>query len=182
MVTGQGSPTTTLDEGQVEAVLDQALASLPVDGNRVLVIIPDSTRTAPLPLIFRLLYRKIGQRATQLDYLIALGTHQPMSDDAIDRHLGVSAAERAERYSNVEVYNHRWDLPEALQQIGTISKAETNLLTGGMLSADVPVVLNKMIFDYDQLIICGPVFPHEVAGFSGGAKYLFGPAHRFSVK
>src|SRR5919197_3743022 len=22
-------------------------------------------------------------------------------------------------------------------------------------------------------MICGPVFPHEVAGFSGGAKYLF---------
>jgi nickel-dependent lactate racemase len=30
-----------------------------------------------------------------------------------------------------------------------------------------------MILDYDQLIICGPVFPHEVVGFSGGAKYLF---------
>jgi nickel-dependent lactate racemase len=34
--------------------------------------------------------------------------------------------------------------------------------------------------EYDQLVICGPVFPHEVAGFSGGAKYIFpgvaGPA------
>jgi nickel-dependent lactate racemase len=30
-----------------------------------------------------------------------------------------------------------------------------------------------MIRNYDQLLICGPVFPHEVAGFSGGAKYLF---------
>ena len=37
----------------------------------------------------------------------------------------------------------------------------------------MPVTLNRMIFDYDQLMICGPVFPHEVAGFSGGAKYLF---------
>ena len=27
--------------------------------------------------------------------------------------------------------------------------------------------------NYDQLIICGPVFPHEVAGFSSGTKYLF---------
>jgi nickel-dependent lactate racemase len=35
------------------------------------------------------------------------------------------------------------------------------------------VTLNRLIFEYDQLIICGPVFPHEVAGFSGGAKYLF---------
>jgi nickel-dependent lactate racemase len=30
-----------------------------------------------------------------------------------------------------------------------------------------------MILDYDQLVICGPVFPHEVIGFSGGAKYFF---------
>jgi nickel-dependent lactate racemase len=30
-----------------------------------------------------------------------------------------------------------------------------------------------MLFDYDQVLICGPVFPHEVIGFSGGNKYLF---------
>jgi nickel-dependent lactate racemase len=30
-----------------------------------------------------------------------------------------------------------------------------------------------MLFDYDQVIIIGPVFPHEVVGFSGGNKYLF---------
>ena len=35
------------------------------------------------------------------------------------------------------------------------------------------MVLNRLICDYDQLVICGPVFPHEVVGFSGGAKYFF---------
>ena len=40
-------------------------------------------------------------------------------------------------------------------------------------AAHVPVTLNRLIFEYDLLLICGPVFPHEVAGFSGGAKYLF---------
>jgi nickel-dependent lactate racemase len=38
---------------------------------------------------------------------------------------------------------------------------------------DVPVEVNGMLFDYDQVIIVGPVFPHEVVGFSGGNKYLF---------
>ena len=37
----------------------------------------------------------------------------------------------------------------------------------------MPVSLNKLIFDYDQIVICGPVFPHEVVGFSGGNKYFF---------
>jgi nickel-dependent lactate racemase len=42
-----------------------------------------------------------------------------------------------------------------------------------MLSLDVPVRANRMLLDYDQIVICGPVFPHEVAGFSGGSKYFF---------
>jgi nickel-dependent lactate racemase len=37
----------------------------------------------------------------------------------------------------------------------------------------VPITINKIVFDYDLLLIVGPVFPHEVVGFSGGNKYLF---------
>jgi len=57
--------------------------------------------------------------------------------------------------------------------LGVIPAAEIGELTGGLLAREVPVRLNRLILDYDQLIICGPVFPHEVAGFSGGTKYLF---------
>lgn len=173
MVLGTGSINATLASTQVQELLALALAPLPIDGKRVLVIIPDGTRTAPIPLLFRLLYQQIGRRVARLDYLIALGTHAPMGEDAIEKLVGVSAAERAARYPNVTVFNHRWDQPEALQTIGTIERAEAALLTGGLLADAVPVVLNRLICEYDQLIICGPVFPHEVAGFSGGAKYLF---------
>src|SRR5207245_10075073 len=62
---------------------------------------------------------------------------------------------------------------EMLQTIGVISRQEADRLTDGLLADNVPVTLNRLIFAYDQLIICGPVFPHEVVGFSGGAKYLF---------
>jgi nickel-dependent lactate racemase len=173
MVIGQGSTTDTLSTGSVQALLARALDPMPLEGKRVLVIIPDGTRTAPIPLLFQLLYEQLGRRVARLDYLIALGTHPPMPEDAIDKLVGLSAAERAERYPNVTIFNHRWDLPEALRTIGTISRGEAARLTGGLLSGEVPVVLNRLIFEYDQLIICGPVFPHEVAGFSGGAKYLF---------
>lgn len=53
-----------------------------------------------------------------------------------------------------------------LQTIGVISRQEAERLTDGLRVDDVPVTLNRLIFEYDQLIICGPVFPHEVAGFS----------------
>lgn len=173
MIIGQGSATDALRVEQVQDLLARALEPLPLDGKRVLVIIPDGTRTAPTPLLFRLLYAQIGQRVARLDYLIALGTHPPMPEDAIEKLVGVSAAERVLHYPNVTIFNHRWDLPEALANIGTISRAEAAVLTDNLLTDDIPIMLNRLIFDYDQLIICGPVFPHEVAGFSGGAKYLF---------
>jgi lactate racemase len=37
----------------------------------------------------------------------------------------------------------------------------------------VPVRINKLVLNYDHLLVCGPVFPHEVDGFSGGNKYFF---------
>src|SRR2546429_8325971 len=96
-----------------------------------------------------------------------------MSDEAVDQLVGVPANARVEQYPNVRIFNHEWTKPEMLRSIGIISREEAENLTGGLLSGEVPVTLNRMIFAYDQLIICGPVFPHEVAGFSGGAKYLF---------
>lgn len=173
MLVGQGTPTTTLTNAEVGQLLATGFASEPLEGKRVLVIIPDGTRTAPIPLIFHLLYEQIGRRVAKLDYLIALGTHQPMPDEAIERLVGVSAAERAILYPGVQIFNHRWDVPETLLRIGTIGRAEAAKLTDGLLVDEVPVTLNRMILDYDLLLICGPVFPHEVAGFSGGAKYLF---------
>nr|BBH89967.1 hypothetical protein KTC_47180 [Thermosporothrix sp. COM3] len=173
MLQGKGSIHQELTETDVQELLAKSFASLPLDGKRVLVIIPDGTRTAPIPLFFRALYAQLGSRVERLDYLIALGTHPPMSEDAITLLVGATPEERAQHYPNVHIYNHQWDGPEALQTIGTISREEAARLTNGLLADEVPVRLNRMIFDYDQLLICGPVFPHEVVGFSGGAKYLF---------
>ena len=173
MILGKGSTTETLTTDDIQRLIAQACDSLPLDGKSVLVIIPDGTRTAPIPLLFRLLYEQLGQRVARLDYLIALGTHPPMSEEAIDRLVGVAAHERTERYPNVHVFNHHWAEPEMLQTIGVISRQEAESLTEGLLVDEVCVTLNRAIFEYDQLMICGPVFPHEVAGFSGGAKYLF---------
>ncbi|WP_350341500.1 lactate racemase domain-containing protein [Candidatus Nephthysia bennettiae] len=123
--------------------------------------------------MFRLLHEELAGRVARLDYLVALGTHPPMSDAAVERLVGVSAGERRERFPGVGVFNHAWDRPEALERIGSIPAAEVEQLTGGLVAEEIEVVLNRLILDYDQLIICGPVFPHEVAGFSGGATYLF---------
>ncbi len=173
MLYSKGSTTALLTDDDVQQLITQACDALPLDNKRVLVIIPDGTRTAPIPLFFRLLYEQLGRRVARLDYLIALGTHPPMDEAAIDHLVGVSAQTRVTQYPNVALFNHTWSEPHTLATIGTISRDEAQQLTHGLLVEEVPVTLNRLILDYDQLILCGPVFPHEVAGFSGGAKYLF---------
>jgi nickel-dependent lactate racemase len=173
MVIGKGSSDRALSESEVREMMTSALSQARLDEKRVLIIIPDSTRTAPIPMMFRLFHELLGDRVAALDYLIALGTHQPMSEEAINHHVGVTAEERANRYSKVSVFNHRWDAPEQMVELGAISEEEIGEITGGLLRQSVNVRLNKLIFDYDQLIVCGPTFPHEVVGFSGGNKYFF---------
>jgi len=170
---GKGSTTATITETDARQILAQGLEKIQLNGKCVLVIIPDNTRTAPVPMLFKLLYEQLGGRVARLDYLIALGTHPPMSDDAIAKRVGVSKEELAIKYPKSQVFNHYWDDPSALTTIGTITRQELDTLTGGLLAQDTPVRLNKLVLDCDHIIICGPVFPHEVVGFSGGAKYLF---------
>src|SRR3989304_1626978 len=162
-----------LQPAEVQSLLVQAFDHISNKGKRVLVIIPDGTRSAPIPLLFPLLNDLIGSRAKQLDYLIALGTHPAMPEAAVDRLMGMPAREREEKYPDVHKFNRRCDHPAPLTTIGTISASEMADLTNGLLSLSVPIRLNRLLQEYDQLLICGPVFPHEVVGFSGGAKYLF---------
>ncbi|MCO5245282.1 MAG: lactate racemase domain-containing protein [Anaerolineae bacterium] len=173
MVTGKGYTDRTLTDAEARTILADALAAQLLDGQRVLLIVPDGTRSGPIDLMFRLLHDLLAERVAALDVLIALGTHQPMSDEAIQRRLGTTAEEMAGRYAAVRVFNHHWEDPATFRTLGVIPSAEIEHLSRGLLSMDVPVTVNKLVFDYDQLIVCGPVFPHEVVGFSGGNKYFF---------
>jgi hypothetical protein len=56
MLIGKGNTTDHLTEPQVHDLTAEALAQADLAGKRVLVIIPDSTRTAPIPLFFRLFH------------------------------------------------------------------------------------------------------------------------------
>ena len=174
MVIGKGyEKKGFVSEAEARELVAKAAAKTGVKGRKVLIIIPDSTRTAPMPMMFRIFHDLIAGEAKALDYLIALGTHQPMPDDKINALLGVTAEERKTTFAKERIFNHRWDKPETFKKIGTIPADEIEHITKGMMKEDVPVALNKMIFDYDLLLICGPTFPHEVIGFSGGNKYLF---------
>jgi nickel-dependent lactate racemase len=170
---GVGSEHGHLTEQQVRAVVEQALSALDLSGKKVVLVVPDSTRTAPIGLLFRAIHDLLGAQTRALDVLVALGTHPPMSDEAIRRRLEISAEERAGPYRRVRLLNHAWNDPAALAHVGALGASEIGALSGGLFEMDVGVAINRAVFDYDQLVLVGPVFPHEVVGFSGGNKYLF---------
>jgi nickel-dependent lactate racemase len=173
MVEGRGYEDRFLTESEIRELMAAALARAELTDKRVLVIIPDRTRTAPIPQMFRLFHELLNGRVAALDYLIALGTHKLLSEESINQLIGVTAQEREREFARCGVFNHRWDKPATFVSVGHIPATEIEELTGGLMREAVDVRLNKMVFDYDQLIICGPTFPHEVVGFSGGNKYLF---------
>jgi len=161
---------------KASSVFEQIAEACPAPDYRdkkLLLIVPDGTRTAPVGLMFQAIFEHLGKVARALDVMIALGTHPPMSDEAICRRLDISAADRGATYRKVGFFNHEWHNPGALTRIGIIPADEIRELSGGLFSMDVPVEVNKRVFDYDRIMIVGPVFPHEVVGFSGGNKYLF---------
>jgi nickel-dependent lactate racemase len=164
---------TGVTPAQVSELVAQAFPAKDYRGKKVLLIVPDATRTAPIGLVFKTLFSQIGGATSAFDILVALGTHQPMPEPAICERLEISAEERSSAYRGVKFFNHEWDNPAALKSIGVIPAAEISELSGGLFSMDVEVNINRLLFEYDQVIIVGPVFPHEVVGFSGGNKYLF---------
>jgi len=170
---GHGGEAETLSDERAGGIIAEGVDRIAPDGKSVLVIVPDHTRTCPLPMIARRLHAEIAPRADRLDFMIALGTHPPLDDRQIDRLLGIAPGRRSDVLGRSNVFNHVYDDPAWLKKIGTIGADRIAQITDGKFAMDIDVTVNKRIFDYDVILTAGPVFPHEVVGFSGGAKYFF---------
>ena len=162
-----------LSEDEVRTFITTQIDPEEYRDQRLLLVIPDATRTAPLPLLFDALFHHLRPVVAELNVIVALGTHPPMSEAQICRLLGISEDERGALFASVRLFNHEWDNPDALTQIGELSRSEVETLTEGRLSLTVPVAINSQALAHDRLLVVGPVFPHEVVGFSGGNKYFF---------
>lgn len=162
-----------LSEDALRGFVAEAAAEMPVDDKRVLFIVPDNTRSMPMPLVFRALVAALRGRAKATDFLIALGTHPPMSDEAINKHFGLTHEERTVTYADIGIFNHAWQDPNELAEIGVLKADELAAISEGRMAESSRVTINRRVLEYDLVCVVGPVFPHEVVGFSGGNKYFF---------
>lgn len=156
-----------LADDEIVDVMRAGLGREPLSGARVLVLVPDRTRTFPTARVASLLRRAVGGSVAALDYMVALGTHTPIPDAELPGLVGLGPG------GHGTVFNHAWDDPGALATVGELSAAQVEEASGGRLAVAVPVRVNRRVLQYDRLVVLGPVFPHEVVGFSGGSKYIF---------
>ncbi len=168
-----GGPENVLTDEQVRTFVTTSLAAADIDGRSVCIIVPDGTRSCPLPLLLAAAHQALAGRASSITVLIALGTHAAMNDAELAAHLGYGEGDLAASYPGVTVLNHEWWKPETFVSLGSISAERVGELSEGRLRAPVEVVLNRAVIDHDVALVVGPVFPHEVVGFSGGNKYFF---------
>lgn len=173
MYKGKGSETEYFTENQLADICAEGLKVKDFSGKKVLAIIPDTTRSGPTSFLFKCVHNILKDSVRKIDFLIALGTHPPMEENKVNTFLHITAADRETLYKGTDIFQHRWDNPEELTLIGTISAEKTREVSGNLLNESIPVTINKKVLDYDEIILMGPVFPHEVVGFSGGYKYLF---------
>jgi len=164
-----------LTDEEITETLHKGLNSK-FQNQRVLVLIPDHTRSLPLPFLFRALVNVL-HGVKQLDFMVALGTHPPLSDESIYKLVGITVEERTKTFKHVGLLNHAWDMPSTLVSLGVMEQDEIKQIAGDnwhpSLPDEVDIRINKAALEHDHIIILGPTFPHEVVGFSGGAKYLF---------
>ena len=173
LISGSGSPESDLTDDELRQIVEHALSSVS-PGSRVLVIMPDKTRDDNTHILFPQAAAALAANGvTKLDALVAQGTHSPMTE--AEKLIKIGAKSYDDIPNLGHIYDHRWDTPEDLVNIGELPADEVSHITAGLFNESIPLEINRLAAPgvYDVILIFGATVPHEVAGFAGGAKYFF---------
>ena len=171
-IVGQGGPQANLTAGDLRETLRQALSPVPA-GSSVLAIIADQTRDDNTHVLFPLAAEILREKTLdKFDALVAQGTHSPMTQADKRRKLG---ADLGPLPGFGQAFDHDWTNPSKLTLIGQLEAYKVNQITSGLLDRSIQLKVNTLLSPslYDTIVVFGTTMPHEVAGFSGGAKYFF---------
>ena len=158
-----GSPDSDLKKNEIREALTAALSRF---SNRksFLIIPPDITRAhSGAGLITELLWQHFDDKVK--DILPALGTHVPMEKSEISKMYGSVPASLFRE--------HRWRTD--IEELGRVPSSFVSEVTGGRLSYDYPVQVNRLLASgrHDLIISVGQVVPHEVTGMANYNKNVF---------
>jgi len=166
------SKNSFLSKKKITKFIERFIKNEDYKNLKVLLIIPDSTRSGPFGFLVKTILKYLKPICSKVDILIALGTHPKMSKEKINEFLDISSKDK-DLFKNVKIFNHEWNNKDKLKKIGTLTKDLVRKISNNLLNESVDISINRIVFNYDKILVIGPVFPHEVVGFSGGWKYFF---------
>lgn len=139
--------TNPMGSGSLDAFLEGAKS--------VLIIINDATRPTPTPAMLEALLPHLEKHQiadSNITILIATGAHRGATEKELEQLLGT--------------------YKERLQGccVSHDSKQKEDLIHLGDTRNGTPIILNKLLFASERIIVTGSVEPHYFAGFTGGRK------------
>ena len=120
-----GGAGAALDQDQVERFITARLAALQLDGRSLCVVIPDATRSCPLPILLGAIQRAVTGKVSACQVVVALGTHSPMTAAAIETMVGDVG---------LDVVNHEWWKPDTFAGVGVLDAEQVSRLSGGRIA------------------------------------------------
>src|ERR1700728_2593754 len=172
-IAGKGHPEFDLRPEDLRDILSDSLSTIS-PGSSVLAIIADKTRDDNTHILFPLAAQILADRkVAKLDALVAQGTHPAMSDKDKRSKAGIPDSKPLPGVGHI--FDHNWASPSELVSIGVLEAARVKQITGGLIEGSIELKVNKLLAPgcSETILIFGSTAPHEVAGFSGGAKYFF---------
>jgi len=159
------APSTVEIEKSEDEIIEEAFLQ-PIGSSRlseilewcqdVLILVDDYTRTTPTQKVLPRLMKELergGIKREGIRFLIASGTHRPMTEEEILRKFG---KEIPKQYP---ILNHHW-------------WDSSQLIYLGETSSGIPIHSNRMVEEVDLIIGLGQIVPHRVSGFSGGGNII----------
>lgn len=153
----QDKPALTTDamrEVMSRPIGTSRLSEIARGKTRAVILVDDLTRPTPaadlLPLLIEELTRS-GLPEQAITVMLAGGTHPPASAEDMAKKVGSSLSPAIK----ILAHDSRGDLADL-----------------GMSPGGLPLKVNRTVLECDLKIGIGCIYPHPIAGFSGGAKII----------
>ena len=172
-VFGEGSRESNLGRPALREIVRQSIEVIP-EGSRIVAIVPDKTRDDITNVLLPMAIDELAsKRPAAFDILVAQGTHPAMTE--AEKNAKTGREIWADWAVGGVIHDHRWSDPHELIELGEIGAETVSAITESTYRESVKVTVNRRLSPShcDFVLIFGAVVPHEVAGFAGGAKYLF---------
>ena len=150
-----GDPAAAMREALRAPIGRPPLREMVRPEQKVVILVDDNTRPTPVHQVLPALLDELQVKQNHLDvrFLVATGTHRPMTREEIDHKVGTAVA------SGYPVINHRWADADSLVDLGRTVNG-------------TPIKVNRLVTESDLVIAIGTTVPHCLAGWAGGAKMI----------